>query len=274
VVCEKAHKHQKSQINKIMAKLVVGNLKMNLLSVVERERYLNLFRKEIEKKEFSRTEVCLCPPIIHLEVFKKELGEKIAIGAQNIFWEREGSFTGEISVAMVKNFGAEYVILGHSERRKYFGENNKTVNLKIQSALKTGMKPIACVGETIEEKKRNQTMMVITRQLKESLFEVNRTKAENITIAYEPVWAVGSDQVPTSNDIMSAKILIRKVLIELFEKKYAEEVRIIYGGSVSTQTVKETCLDPAMDGVLIGRESLTPYEFLKITEIINRPVAF
>jgi len=253
-----------------MQKLVVGNLKMNLLSPIERERYLNVFKKELEKKELNRTEIVLCPSVIHIEEFKKQLDESVSIGAQNIFWEREGSYTGEISYQMIKNLGCEYAIVGHSERRKYFGETNKTINLKAQAALKIGLKPIICIGETIEEKKRNQTMAILTKQLKEALLEVNRTKAEQIIVAYEPVWSVGTNELPSSHAIMEAKVLVRKILVQLFEKKYAEEVKILYGGSVNAQSVKQVCLDPAMDGALIGRESLVPYEFLKIAEIINK----
>ena len=252
-----------------MDKLVIGNLKMNLLSPIYRERYLDCFKKEFNTKKFRKTEIVLCPSFVHLENFRKNLGKGIKIGAQNMFWKREGSFTGEVSSQMVKNFGCDYVILGHSERKKYFCETNEETNMKVQEALKIGLRPVICVGETGVEKQMNQTLGVITRQMKETLSEVSRTKAENIVVAYEPVWAVGSDVIPTSHEIMEAKLLIRKILVGMFEKKYAQEVKIIYGGSVNSKTAKEVCLEPGMDGVLVGRESLIPYEFVKICEIIN-----
>lgn len=252
-----------------MDKLVVGNLKMNILSPLERDRYLDLVRKELSGKKFAKVEIVLCPSHVHMESFKESLGEKVKIGSQNIFWEVEGSFTGEISPAMVKNYGGEYVIIGHSERRKYFCETDEEINLKIGAALKANLKPIVCVGETKVEKDTNQTMKVLSCQVKEALFEVNRTKAGQITVAYEPIWAVGTDAIPASNEIMEARLLIRKILIETFDKKYAEDVRIIYGGSVSCKTAQEVCVEPGMDGVLIGRESLTPFEFIKIAQIIN-----
>lgn len=252
-----------------MGKLIVGNLKMNILSVIERDRYLKTFEKEYEEKDITRIEIILCPPSIHIESFRNSLEKKVRIGAQNMFWEREGSFTGEISPSMIKNMGCEYVILGHSERRRYFMEKDEDVNLKIVAALKVGLKPIMCVGETKAEKQSGQTLRVITDQVKKTLKDINRSKIENITIAYEPVWAVGSDLTPTSNEIMEAKLLIRKILVGMFEKKYAEQVRILYGGSVNSKTAREVCVDPAMDGALIGRESLTPYEFIRIAEIIN-----
>jgi triosephosphate isomerase len=220
-------------------------------------------------KKLKKTEIVLCPPFIHIESFKKNLKKKVEIGAQNMFWKREGSFTGEISPTMIKNLGCEYVIIGHSERRKFFCETGEEINLKVAEALKIGLKPVICVGETRVEKDMNETYNIITRQVKEALSGISRTKAENIVIAYEPVWAVGSDQIPTTHEIMEAKLLIRKILVALFDKKYAGLVRIVYGGSVNSKTVEEVCLDPGMDGALIGRESLTPYELIKIAEIVN-----
>jgi len=252
-----------------MDKIVVGNLKMNILSPLEREQYFKLFKKESTGKKLSRTGIVLCPPAIHLEAFGKLKSKKTSVGAQNMFWERSGSYTGEISPAMIKNLGAEYVILGHSERRKYFCEKNDEVNLKVAAALRNGLIPIICVGETRTEKAGGQTLRVISKQTKEALAGINRVKAEQIIIAYEPVWAVGSDTVPTAHEIMEAKVLIRKILVNLFDKKYANLARILYGGSVNAKTAREVCVEPGMDGALIGRESLAPYEFIKIAEIIN-----
>jgi triosephosphate isomerase (TIM) len=252
-----------------MNKLVIGNLKMNLLSPLERERYLSVLKKEISGKRLKRTEIVICPPYIHIEHFKKNVGKKIKLGAQNMFWQRGGSFTGEISPAMLKNFGCEYVIIGHSERRKYFCENSEEINLKVNAAHKNGLKTIICIGETRVEKEKRETYRVVVRQLKESLYKVNRTKAECIVIVYEPIWSVGTDTVPTSHEIMEVKVLIRKILVEIYGKNYANLIKIIYGGSVNAKTVRDVCIDPGMDGVLVGRESLIPYEFVKIAELIN-----
>lgn len=252
-----------------MKKVVIGNLKMNLLSSVERDRYFKLMDKELGARKFGNSEIILCPPAIHLEAFKNWKNKTVKIGAQNMFSEIKGSYTGEISPMMLKNFGCEYVILGHSERRRYFSESNHEINLKIISALKNGLKPIICVGETATEKENQGNLEIITRQVKEALAGISRVKAEQIIIAYEPVWAVGTDITPITNEIMSAKVLIRKILTDLFGKKYAEPVRILYGGSVNVKIVKNVCLDSGMDGALIGRESLMPHEFLKIADIIN-----
>lgn len=252
-----------------MKKLVVGNLKMNLLNIQERDRYLKWLDKELANKIFKNSEVILCPPFVHLEALKNWKNKKMRIGAQNMFSHEKGAYTGEISPSMLKNFGCEYVIVGHSERRRYFAESGIEINSKIIAALKFGLKPILCVGETRVEKDSHNTMKVITRQLEEALVTISRVKAEQIIIAYEPVWAVGTDIVPTANEIMEARLLIKKTLVQMFGKKYADLVRILYGGSVNAKLVKQVCIEPGMDGALIGRESLLPHEFLKIAEIIN-----
>lgn len=253
-----------------MSKLVIGNLKMNILSIEERENYFDLFKKEISGRKLNGAEIVICPPFVHLEAFRKSLSKKIKIGAQNIFWEGNGAYTGETSGIMIRNLGCEYVIIGHSERRRYFCENNEEVNLKIDAALKVGLKPVLCVGETKIEKATHQMLNVISEQLKKVLLGVARVKLEQVVVAYEPVWAVGTDATPTAHEIMEAKVLIRKILVEMFGKKYAEKVPILYGGSVNSRTVKDLCINPGMDGVLVGRESLLPHEFLRIAEIINK----
>ncbi|MBU2028908.1 triose-phosphate isomerase [Patescibacteria group bacterium] len=250
-------------------KYVIGNLKMNINSLQERERYLDLLKKELTGQKLAKTELILLPPFIHLEAFRKSLSRKVKIGAQNFFFESKGPFTGEISPLMLSHLGCEYALVGHSERRRYFLEKNEEINLKIIAAMKNGISPILCVGETGIEKENQETLKVISTQLKECLKDVSRTRLEKISIVYEPVWAVGTDIVPSTHDIMEAKVLIRKVLVELFGKKYAELVKIIYGGSVNAKNLKVVCLEPGMDGVLVGRESLLPHELIKIAKIIN-----
>ncbi len=280
MVCKKAFEYQKAvgtrrgvflRAGNNMNKIIIGNLKMNLLSLSERERYLKLFKKELTGKKFTDTEIVLCPPAIHLENFVKIFGKKIKAGGQNCFWEDKGSFTGEISPAMLKNFGCEYVILGHSERRKNLRENNQDINLKIIAVLRNKLKSILCVGENAEQKMKNTA--VITEQLRDCLSGVSKGKIEDVVICYEPVWAISSnnpDHLPTTNEIMSARLIIKKFLVQEYGLKIAEKVRIIYGGSVAPTNVKETCIDAGMVGALVGRESLTPREFIKIVEIINK----
>lgn len=253
-----------------MKKLIIGNIKMNLINIHERERYFEMFEKELAGKNFSDTEIVLCPPFVHLEAFKKWKNKKVKLGAQNMFPETKGSYTGEISPLMLKTFGCEYVILGHSERRRYLSENDEEINFKVIAALKNGLIPVICVGETKVQREEHKVLEVITEQVTRTLAKISRTKAGQIIITYEPVWAVGSDLTPTANEIMEGKVLIRKILTGLFGKKYAEEVRILYGGSVKAATTKDVCIDPGMDGVLVGRESLMPHDFLKIAQIIDK----
>lgn len=257
-----------------MGKLIVGNLKMNLLTIAERDRYLESLRKELKEKKLSDSEIVVCPPAVHLESFvARSEGEDFAVGAQNIFWEDRGSFTGEISALMVKNIGAKFVIVGHSERRKYFGETDEIVKAKINSVLGADLTPILCVGETMEEKEDGKTATVITNQIHGGLADVPLSRISSVVIAYEPVWAVGSDRIPTSDEIMSVKILIKKIFADTFGNPVAEKMRVLYGGSVKASTAKQVCLDADMDGVLVGRESLIPLEFAKIAEIINNHTA-
>lgn len=254
-----------------MERYVIGNLKMNLLTQAERDRYLGSLESELKKTKLGNSKIVLCPPFVHLEKFVETFEkEKIEVGVQNIFAEERGSFTGEISPVMVKNFGGTYVIVGHSERRKYFGETNESSNEKIKLCLKNGLRPIYCVGESLEERERDMTLDIIVEQLGIGLAEVPSTQVDKLVIAYEPVWAVGTDEVPEGNDIMEVKILIRKVLSEMYGLELAEKVPILYGGSVKSKTVKQVCLDPGMDGVLVGRESLIPVEFLKIASEIDK----
>lgn len=245
---------------------------MNLLSPIERERYLSGLKKELKIKKFGSVIVALCPPFVHLETFQKSTGKKVALGAQDMFAEIQGPYTGEISPLMLKNLGCEYVIVGHSERRRYFSESDHEVNLKVISAMRNGLKPIICVGETKEEKNSHATAQVIARQVRGALENVSRVKAKDFIIAYEPVWAVGTDVIPSSDEVLGAKVLIKKILVGLFANQYAQGTPIIYGGSANTKTLPQVCIDPGMNGALVGRESLMPREFLRMAEILQNGI--
>ena len=252
-------------------KLVVGNLKMNILSIAERTRYSEGFRKHLKGKSFRRVGIVLCPPFIHLEHFTKNLKRKgLAVGAQNMFSEEKGAFTGEISPMMLKNLGVTHVILGHSERRRYFAEDEPLINAKITKALKLGLTPVCCIGETRAERDNGTTKDRLAAQLFGALAGISGPRLDQILIAYEPVWAVGTDVFPSSNEIMEVKILIRKLIAERYGMRYAEKLRILYGGSVNARVAGQVCVDPGMDGVLVGRESLTPADFLAIAQVIEK----
>lgn len=254
----------------MIKKLLIGNLKMNLLSPLERERYLSGLKKELKNKKFTNVELVICPPFVHLETFRKSAGKKILLGGQNMFAEIHGPYTGEISPLMLKNLGCEYVIVGHSERRRYFSESDYEINLKVLSAMRNGLKPIICVGETKEERDAHATLQVITRQVRGALENVSRVKAKDFIIAYEPVWAVGTDMIPSSDEVLGAKVLIKKIIVGLFTNQYAQETPIIYGGSANAKTLPQVCIDPGMNGVLAGRESLIPREFIRMAELLER----
>jgi len=242
---------------------------MNPVSPIEFGRYLDMLEKEVKGKKFEKTEIVICPPVIYFPQFRERKFKEIKLGAQDVFWEYQGAYTGQISAGMVKSSGAEYSIVGHSERRKYSGEDEEIINLKLKAILKNGLKAILCIGESKEERKNNQTAPVLKKQLEKSLTGIGTGKVEYINIAYEPIWAVGTDKIPSSDEILEAKIVIKKILASLYSPRAVEKVKILYGGSVKVPCVKQVCLDPAMDGVLIGRESLMPYEFVKIAGIIE-----
>jgi len=250
-------------------KIVVGNLKMNPVSAIEFDRYLDALEKELGSKDFEKTEIVICPPIIYLQKLLDRKIKNIKAGVQDVFWEYQGAFTGQISAGMVKSAGATFAIVGHSERRKYFGENEEIINLKLKAVLKNGLNAVLCVGESAEERKKGQTSQTLKKQIIGSLAGIGAGKLEYICIAYEPIWAVGTDNIPTSDEILEAKIIIKKTLAEMFSPKSAEKMRLLYGGSVKSHCAEQICLDPAMDGALVGRESLMPYEFVKIAKIID-----
>jgi triosephosphate isomerase (TIM) len=230
---------------------------------------LDALEKETKGKKFERTEIVVCPPAVYFRQFLERKFKNVKLGAQDVYWEYQGAYTGEISAGMTKAAGAQYSIVGHSERRKYFGENEEIINLKLRAILKSGLSAILCVGESGEERKNGQTAPVLKKQIKGCLDGISGGKIEYVSLAYEPIWAVGTDKVPSSDEILEAKIVIKKVLSELYPRKTVERLRILYGGSVKSFCAKQVCVDPAMDGALIGRESLTPYEFVKIAKIID-----
>lgn len=257
-------------MQKFMKKIAIGNIKMNIVSRVERDNYFKSFRDSIKGKKFENSSIILCPPVIYLESFIKGIKNKnVSFGVQNAYWETKGSYTGEISSAMAFGVGAEYQIIGHSERRKSFGDTNEIVNNKISAAFKNNITPIMCIGESLEKKESGETKSVILKQLNEGLEGISRTKISKLMIAYEPIWSIGTGKVPTTEEIMGVRILIQKILADKFDLTLKQMPRILYGGSVNYKNTKEVCIDSGMDGVLVGGESLHPSSFIKIVEILE-----
>lgn len=218
----------------------------------------------------TQNEVILCVP--YTDLFYSLLTAQdtnIKIGAQNMHWEEKGAYTGEISADMLKCINVEYVIIGHSERRQYFNETDETVNKKVITAISKGLKPIICVGETLEQKEKGVTKEVITNQTKFALEGLTAKHLENVIIAYEPIWAIGTGKVATADDANNSIKSIRSKIEELYGKEIAEIVPILYGGSVKADNAKELFDMSDIDGALIGGASLKVDEFMKIINCVN-----
>lgn len=249
-------------------KYVIANLKMNPVSLEECDHYLTTLKQEWQKRKLLGVQLVVCAPFVYLDYFKKHLPQDVALGAQNVFWETRGSFTGETSPLMLKNFGVQYVIIGHSERRGIAGETDEMVHRKVQVTLKEGLRPIVCVGETEEERLSGNILPVVRQQVDKALEGVSLFHLKFLVIAYEPRWAIGADRTPTSHEIMEMRVLLRKILVERYGTEAAAGVALLYGGSVKTGLVRGVCLDPGMDGVLVGRESLLPLEMVKMSSML------
>ena len=205
--------------------------------------------------------IVICPPFPNLSKLYDEICDSnLALGAQNLYWEDEGAFTGEVSAPMLKSVGCTYVIIGHSERRQYFGETNETVNKKLFNALKHKLTPIVCIGETLQERERKITFKVIEKQVQEGLKNLVSGDWLLVTIAYEPVWAIGTGKTATPEQAQEVHAYIRKLL----PKEVAGDIRILYGGSVKPENIKELMAQPDIDGGLVGGASLKIESFEKI----------
>jgi len=249
--------------------LLVANLKMNLLSRAEVRQYLQVLAREAEGKKTDSSEVIVCPPMLYLNEFD-HLPAGFYKGAQNVFWEKSGSYTGEISPVMLKNDNTEYVLIGHSERRLYGGEDNDIVRTKTHSALKNLLIPIVCIGETEADRQKNKTEEVIEEQLRTIFTGLSKLQAEKIIIAYEPRWAIGTDRTPTTEEIFEVQVFIRKYLGEILDEGTSSRIRILYGGSVKSAYLGAVSWEASMDGVLVGRESLFPYEIVKMLSLYEQ----
>ena len=210
-------------------------------------------------------EVVACVPYVDLATaIEATKGTNIKIGAENCHWAESGAFTGEISTGMLKEIGVEYVVLGHSERRQYFGETDETVNKRTKAALAAGLKPIVCVGELLWERECNITEEVVARQIKLDLWDVTEEELKNVTIAYEPVWAIGTGKTATAEQAEEVCAFIRECLKKLYNEAAAEAVTIQYGGSMNAANCAELLAQPDVDGGLIGGASLKAADFATI----------
>ena len=217
--------------------------------------------------DYNRDEIAVCPPFVCLpEAVKAAKGSTIAIGGQNLHWEKEGAYTGEISAGMLLAAGCTHVIIGHSERRQYFGETDDTVNLKLKTALEAGLTPIVCVGEVLEEREAGLTEDVLRRQCLRAFHAISGKKAGKLVVAYEPVWAIGTGKTATPQLAAEAHVLIRGEAAKAFGDKMAEALRILYGGSVKPENAKALMSEEEIDGALVGGASLNASSFAAIVK--------
>ncbi len=250
-----------------MNKIVIANWKMNPQTQKEAEIIFKAISINYQKS--NKNKVIICPSFPHLFISQKVKNKKILLGAQDVATEDKGSYTGEVSPKMLKDMGVEYVIVGHSERRK-MGENNEIINKKILNLHKFKMIPILCVGETKRDKD-GFYLSLIREQVKFSLNGVSRLNMKNIIIVYEPIWAIGSEaeREATFAEFMEIKIYIKKILSDIFGGKIAHSVPILYGGSVNPQNAPSFILQGEADGLLVGRDSLNPKKFEAIIKAVN-----
>ncbi|HLW00740.1 MAG TPA: triose-phosphate isomerase [Ktedonobacterales bacterium] len=240
--------------------IIAGNWKMNY-GPTEAEEFVAGILPGLH--ELHAVERVLCPPAISLTtVFGAIVGSEVKLGAQNMYYEPKGAYTGEISPTMLQGL-CEYVILGHSERRTYFGETDDLVNKKVQAALTYNLKPIVCVGERLEQREAGETEQLIRAQVQGSLGGLPAERVAEIVVAYEPIWAIGTGRAATAQDAVTVIRLIRAELSDLYGAEAAEAVRVQYGGSVTAANISEFVAQPDIDGALVGGASLKP-EFVEI----------
>ncbi len=242
-------------------KVIAGNWKMNMLPN-EAIEYIQAFEPMVKN---SKAEIILCVPYTDLfYCLLNAQGTNIKIGAQNMHFAETGAYTGEVSGKMLKAIGVEYVIIGHSERRQYYGETDESVNKKIKAAFEYELKPIVCVGETLEEREAGKTEEIITTQTKLALDGLSKEQVKNTIIAYEPIWAIGTGKTATSEDANNSIKAIREEIKRIYGEEVSSEVIIQYGGSVKSSNAKELFSTSDIDGGLVGGASLKPEEFSKI----------
>ncbi|HSB04766.1 MAG TPA: triose-phosphate isomerase [Thermodesulfobacteriota bacterium] len=241
---------------------IAGNWKMNK-TVGEAVELINQLKASISGLE--GVEVAVAPPFTALDAVRKELeGSSIRLAAQNLYWEEKGAYTGEISSLMLKELGCQYVIIGHSERRQFFGETDETVNKRIKAALKQGLTPIFCIGETLKEREEEKTFLVIGSQLEGGLRGIEEKEIKRMVIAYEPVWAIGTGKTATPQQAEEVHHFIRQRLEKLYSRETAEGIRIQYGGSVTPENAKGLMSQKNIDGALVGGASLKSETFSKV----------
>ena len=246
-------------------KIVAANWKMNMTQA-ESASFVETLLREMD--DISDVEVVIVPPFTAIAKVSEALGgsQNIKVGAQNMYWEKSGAFTGEISAAMLRDLFVRYVVLGHSERRQLLGETDEIVNRKVRAAHEGSLRPIVCVGETLEQRERGDVEKVLSTQLRGSLADLGTKELQETVIAYEPVWAIGTGKTATAEQAQEAHAFIRTTLQEISDEATANKIRIQYGGSVKPDNARTLMSQPDIDGALVGGASLDPRSFAQIVK--------
>ncbi len=243
--------------------IIAGNWKMNMTPAEAKE----LISALIPLVQDAQADVVICPPYLAIPTAAELVkGTNIALGAQNIHWAEKGAFTGEISAKMLKEVGVSYAIIGHSERRQYFGETDETVNMRTKAAIAAGITPIICVGESLEERETGKTEAIVSAQAEKALAGIEAEDVKALVIAYEPIWAIGTGKTATKEQANETIACIRETVKKLYGKETAEAVRIQYGGSMNPKNAAELMAMPEIDGGLIGGASLKAEDFSKVVK--------
>lgn len=244
--------------------IIAGNWKMNK-TINEAVELVNGLKRELV--DIVEVDIVVCPPYTALsDVRELLMDSNITLGAQNLYWEEKGAFTGEVSAQMLQDAGCDYVIIGHSERRKYFSETNETVNKKVKAAIAAGLMPIVCVGEKLEERQAGKTFTVVKDHVEGSLAALSKKNMEKLIVAYEPVWAIGTGKNATPQQAEEVHQFIRELLADIFDEETAKNTRIQYGGSVNPDNIKELMQEKDIDGALVGGASLDIDSFSQIVK--------
>jgi len=245
---------------------IAGNWKMNTTSSSAAELVSGLTNA---LKDVETVDVAVCPPAVYLQTVGMQLSaSNIALGAQNVYSEPKGAFTGEVSCQMLKDCCCTYVIVGHSERRHVIGETDELINKKVHATISGGLLPILAVGELLEQREAGQTEAVVTEQVKKGLADINAEKVLAVTVAYEPVWAIGTGKTATSEQAQEVHAMIRALLADMYDRSVAEQIRIQYGGSAKPANTVELMANPDVDGLLVGGASLKVEDFSEMIKMI------
>lgn len=242
-----------------MKPLIIANWKCNPVKTEEAESLFNSVKKGV--KDIRGAEVVICPPFIYLSKL-----EGLALGAQNCFWQDKGAYTGEVSVAMIKNSGCDYIIIGHSERRRHFQETDEMINKKLKAALLSDLSVIFCVGETQEEREGDKTEQILHQEIVSGLNGVPLSKIPNLVIAYEPVWAIGTGNACDVEESQKMALVIRKIISKIYNLNISKKIRILYGGSVNSKNGQAYLNEGGFQGLLIGSASLDSKEFVDLVK--------